>query len=86
MKMKIKRKRPYVKIFFTGNGPSIREVVFHSEKPQDPYQPREDGKNALYYIGPFRTNAGAELLKGNPDKYKTVAIAEKAAARIGLDK
>ena len=84
--MKAKRKRPYVKILYTGDL-SIREIIASVEKPQqEDYEPAEDGKSAISIVGPFRTNAGAELFKRHPNKFKTVAEADKAAARIELEK
>jgi hypothetical protein len=83
--MRIKRSRPYVKVLMYSNSVSIREIVERREIPTEQYEPKEDGTNAVYIVGPFRTNAGALMFKNNPGKYKTVTEAEKAAARVGME-
>jgi len=77
------RKRPYVKVLYI-NDATIRQVVYLVKMPEEQYQPDDNGKNALAYFGPFRTNAGAEIFKGNPGKFATVTEAENAAKRFDL--
>lgn len=75
------RKRAYVKVYLAGDR-SYRNVVHLKQKPAEADFTTES--TVVYFIGPFRTNAGAELVRSRPGVYETVKAAEEAAKRFDL--
>lgn len=77
-----KRKYAFVIVKNVGDL-SIREILQLQEPPKEDSTFTED-EGVTYCVGPFKTNAAAQLFKDNPGVYQTVLQAEKAVKAAKL--